>query len=101
VNVHAATVELDGQVAGERRVLDEVALDPLALVAERHVELVEPMVGVDLHDVPQHRVLADLDHRLGAQLGLFGEARAEASGQDDDLHEDRSQVSILRSTSLF
>jgi hypothetical protein len=34
---------------------------------------------VVLHDVPEDRAAADLDHRLGLELGLLAQPRAEAA----------------------
>ena len=79
-------VQVDGEVAGQARVVGEPPLDVVALVAERDDEVVEPEVAVVLHDVPEDRVAADLDHRLGPELGLLGEPGAQPAGQDAHLH---------------
>ena len=78
--------EADGHVAAERQVVEEEPLDVLAAVAERDHELVEAVVGVVLHDVPEDRAPADLDHRLRAQFGLLGQPRALTAREDDDFH---------------
>ena len=67
-----------------RVVVEEVSLDDVAAVAERTDEVTEAVVGVDLHDVPEHRPVADLDHRLGPVLGLFAHARAQPAAQQHD-----------------
>src|SRR5665648_279752 len=65
----------------KRQVLDDVAL-----VSRAHHELLVPVVGEELHDVPQHRLAADFHHWLGTVRGLFTEARAETSSQKHRLH---------------
>src|SRR5437762_2772945 len=55
-------------------------------LAEVEHELVEPVVRVDLHDVPEERAATDLDHRLGAELRLVAQPCAETTAQDDDFH---------------
>ena len=45
-----------------------------------------PWCGIDLHDVPENRLAADLDHRLGPGGGFFGDAGAESTGEDDGFH---------------
>ena len=65
-------------------VAQEVLLDLPALVAEAQDEAAHPERAVDLHDVPEDRLLADLDHRLGPVLGLLAQARAHAAAEDDD-----------------
>ena len=45
-----------------------------------------PWLAVDLHDVPQDRLAADLDHRLGSHIGLLGQPRSQAAGQQYCAH---------------
>ena len=47
---------------------------------------VMPMLRQVAHDVPQDRLPADLDHRLGPVLGLLAHARAETTREQDRLH---------------
>src|SRR5262249_39728106 len=61
-------------------------LHNLGLVTERYHKLFEAVGGIELHDVPENRMLSDLHHRLGDGDCLFGEPSPKASGQDDDLH---------------
>jgi hypothetical protein len=82
-----SVAQLHREVAGQRAVLREVLLDVLTLVAERDDELVESAPAVGLHDVPEDRLPTDLDHRLGPDLGLLGQARAEAARQNQSLHD--------------
>ena len=42
--------------------------------------------GVFLHDMPQDRLAADLDHRLGLELGFLRDAGAEAARKQYYLH---------------
>ena len=67
-------------------VLGEVALDELALVAQRDEKVVESEVGVALHDVPHDGPPADLDHGFGPGDRLLGEAAAGSAGQYERLH---------------
>ncbi len=83
---HVAGAQGDGQVRAQRAVVDHEPLDDLPLVAQGDNEIGEALAGVQLHDVPEDRVAADLDHRLGAGLRFLGQAAADASGQDGNLH---------------
>ena len=87
VDGHGVVAHVEGHVGHVQEVVREVLLDHVALVAEAHDEVAEPVVAVGLHDVPQDRPLADLDHRLGSRRGLFRQARAETAGEDHDLHD--------------
>ena len=64
-------------------VAQEVLLDLPTLVAEAEDEALEPVGVVDLHDVPEDRVLADLHHGLRPVLGLLAQAGALAAAEDD------------------
>ena len=57
-----------------------------ALVAEADDELVDPVGRAHLHDVPEDRLAADLDHRLRPHLRLLAEASALAAGENHGLH---------------
>ena len=63
--LHGSGGEIDREVARHVGKLQEEVLHHLGLVAERHHEFLEAVGGVELHDVPEHRMLADLHHRLG------------------------------------
>src|SRR4051794_12301285 len=56
-----AAAELEREVAHLLAVAEEELLDRPALVAQADDEAPEAVVRVDLHDVPQDRLLADLD----------------------------------------
>ena len=64
VRLETAGAQVDAEAAAQIHVVQEVHLDDLALVAERQQELSDPVVGVALHDVPEDRPPADLDHRF-------------------------------------
>ena len=98
VDVDLAVGERDRDVARADPVVEEVPLDELALVAQGDHELVEAVRVVDLHDVPEDRRSADLDHRLRARVGLLRDARAHAAGEDDGLHERLPASATLLST---
>ncbi len=81
-----AGIQLDGQAARPVVVVEEVVLDLLALVAQGDDEFLVALSGIDAHDVPQDRLAADLDHRLGPDGRLFGEPCSQPAGKDGDLH---------------
>jgi hypothetical protein len=72
MDLDGVVAQVEGHVGHVEEVVGEVLLDDVALVAEADHEVVEAVVAVDLHDVPQDRPLADLDHRLGLGGGLLG-----------------------------
>jgi hypothetical protein len=83
---HFAVGEVDRHASRETVVIDEIAFDDLALVAEGDQKLLEAERGVVLHDVPEDRPAADFDHRLWPNFGFLGKASAESAGENDGLH---------------
>src|SRR5262249_23156165 len=84
--LHLAGAQIDREVARHVGELQKEVLHALGLVAERHDELLEAIGGIELHDVPEDGMLADLHHRLGDGDRLLGKPGAEATGKDHDLH---------------
>jgi hypothetical protein len=73
VDLHLPAAHVERDVRGVQRVVGEPLLDDVSLVAETDDELLDPVGRVDLHDVPQHRLAADLDHGLGLDGGLLAQ----------------------------
>ena len=67
--------------------VEEEVLDDVGLVAEAEHEIAVPVLAVVLHHVPQDRLLADRDHRLGDALGVVADAGAEAAAEQNDFHD--------------
>lgn len=61
-----------------QEVVREVLLDDMLLVACADDEFVEPVVAVQLHDVPQDGHPAQLHHGLRLELAFFTDAGAIA-----------------------
>ena len=87
VDVDLPAADVDREVVPQVVVVEEVVLHDLGPVAERDDEVAEAVARVDLHDVPEDRGAADLDHRLRRQVCLLGEARTLAAGEDDRPHD--------------
>src|SRR6185437_10776378 len=68
-------------------VVREILLDDIALVSQAHDEVVDAVVGIDLHDVPEDGPAADFDHRLGPDGCLFTKPSAQTTGEDNELHK--------------
>jgi hypothetical protein len=69
-----------------QEIIREIFLDDVALVAAADHEVVGAVRRVELHDVPEDGLAADLDHRLRLQIALFGYPSAQPPGENDDLH---------------
>ena len=80
MDFHVVGGHVKGNVGHVQEVVGEVFLDDVALVAAVDDEVIHAVGGVELHDVPEDGPTADLDHRLGLEVGFLGDAGAEASG---------------------
>src|SRR6185369_1465427 len=85
VHFHRVLGHVERDVRHVQEVVGEVLLDDVALVAAADDEVVDAAGRVDLQDVPEDRPAADLDHRLGLEVGLLRKPAAEAAGEDDGL----------------
>src|SRR4051794_15611114 len=61
-------------------------LDHLALVAAGQDDVAQAVARIQLHDVPDDRLAADLDQRLGDRLRVFLQPRPPAPAEDHHLH---------------
>ena len=82
MDLHAVVSEVERHVRRMEEVIREEFLDQITLVAKADHEIVHAMRGVDLHDVPNDRHPANLDHGLGPNSGFFAEPRTKATGQN-------------------
>ena len=90
VDLHLVRAQVERHVRTRDGVFVEVLLDDVALVAAADHEVIDAVRGIDLHDVPENGLPADLDHRLGAYRAFFADPGAEAAGKNDRLHGERS-----------
>src|ERR1700733_2601557 len=76
VHLDLAGFERNIQIPVQRAIVEHVLLDDFALVAERDRELVQAIVRVVHHDVPENWLAANFDHRFRLKFCLFCETRA-------------------------
>ncbi len=86
MHFHPIILHVEGDVRHVQEVVGKVFLDDIALVAKANHELIDSIMGVQLHYMPKDRSASDLDHRLGAQVGFFRNAGAKATGKDNCFH---------------
>src|SRR4029078_2736201 len=77
---------VEGNVRHMQGIVRKVFLDYVPFVAAADHEIVGAMRRVELHDVPEDWLAADLDHRLGSEIALLGNTSAKAASKNDDFH---------------
>ena len=69
-----------------QEVVGEVLFDDVAFIAAADDKVVDAVGGVELPDVPEDWFAPNFDHRLWLEVRLFGDAGAEAAGEDNCFH---------------
>src|SRR5439155_24396027 len=83
LRVDAGVDALDIHAAGPGAIGGEL-LDQLALVTSEQQEVLKARLRVELDDVPDDRLAADLDQRLGAADRPLLQARSTSPAANDD-----------------
>lgn len=84
VQRHASRVtEAQSDIRGKESIVKKILFDEPALVTETEHEVVNTVMRVKLHDVPEHRVFTDPDQRLRDVVGNISDARARAPTEYD------------------
>src|SRR3989344_2651613 len=83
---HTARRQVNGQIAFACAIVEKPLLYRFTLIAEANDEVMEPIVRVDFHDMPQNRHTTNFHHRLRAHMRLFREPCAETACEDDYFH---------------
>lgn len=86
VHLHFVGLHVKGHVRHVQEVIGKVLLDDIPFVTAADDEVMDAMMGIELHDVPENRPAADLDHGLGPKVSFFGDAGSVATGEDDGFH---------------
>ena len=87
--------ELNREIIIRGFVIEEVLLDHLPFVPQTQHEILEPVVRVELHDVPEDRPISHLHERLGFELALLTQARALSAAENDDFHENITLIALM------
>ena len=83
--------QVDAQAVPEVEVVEEVALDDVAAIAECDDELLEAACRVAPHDMPENRPSANLHHRLWLRFGFLGQTGSKPAGEQHRLHRTSSR----------
>jgi hypothetical protein len=78
---------MKGHIGHMEEVVRKIFLDHVTFVAEADYKIVEAVMAVDFHDMPEDRTAPHLHHRLRTDAGFFAQPGAPASCQNNDLHD--------------
>ena len=94
-HIVSAFGKIECDIRGMEKVIRKIFLDNMLLVTRADDKLVEAIVAIELHDMPDNGHTAQFHHGLGFELGLFRYAGAKASRKDDSLHTFSFQKTFL------
>lgn len=66
-----------------QKIVGEVLFDDIALITKANNELIDPMGTKNLHDVPEYRFVADVNHRLRTNFCFLSQSGPAAPGKYD------------------
>lgn len=75
-----------GEVGSECFLIEEKIFNVISFIAQGQNEVVVAIIGVKLHDVPNDRLVADIDHGLGFKLRFLFESCADAAAEYNNFH---------------
>ena len=73
---------MKADIAHVQEIVSEIFLDHVPLRAAADDKLVDAMGAVELENVPEDWLAADLHHWLWFEVGFFADAGAEAARED-------------------
>jgi hypothetical protein len=65
MDFHLVTLHVERDIRQVQKIVREIFLDDITLLAAAHHKFVDAMRRIALHDVPKDRLSTDLHHRLG------------------------------------
>src|SRR5260221_8673876 len=74
--------QTNSEVVSHRFIVQEIIFDDISLIAQTQDEALKPILSINLHDMPQNRASANLDHRFGFVLRLFAKAGSFTPAQN-------------------
>src|SRR5712692_7209262 len=92
-DLHFVVLHVEGHVGHVEEVVGEVLFDEITLVAAADNEVIDPVEGVQLHDMPQNRLSADFDHWFRLDLCFLAQSGAKTASQDYRFHAAASSLS--------
>jgi hypothetical protein len=75
-----------GHIGVMQEIIKKIFLNNIPLVAQANDKIVKPLGRKYFHDMPEDRLIPDLDHRFWSQMGFFRDPGSQAAGENYHLH---------------
>ena len=86
MNMHRIFRHVERNVRHMQEIVSEVFFNDIALVSATNDEIIQAMLRIHFHNVPQDRFAADLDHRFRAKTGFFTYAGSKTTRKNHGFH---------------
>jgi hypothetical protein len=86
VYIQLIAAQFDGEIGVVQEILHEIFLYQKPFITQANDKFIEPVMAVDLHDMPEDRLTTDLYHRLWSGFCFFCDPGAQAAGKNDYFH---------------
>ena len=77
---HGIGRQIEGHIGVMQKIIREILLDNILLIARTDYEFVEAEGRIILHDMPEYRAFSYLYHRLWSQMTLLTDTCTESPG---------------------
>jgi hypothetical protein len=84
--LHAVIFQVECDVSGMEMIICKILFDYMRFIATTDDKLINPVGGIDLHNMPKDRLSSDLYHRLGFNAAFLADTRSKSSSQNYCLH---------------
>ena len=86
MQLNVAKIHMKGCINGIQKVIGKIFLEHITFAVVADDEVIDAVVAVNIEDVSQDRLTADLHHRLGPQVGFPCQSRTQSAGEDHGFH---------------
>ncbi|MFQ6011619.1 MAG: hypothetical protein ACE5KG_05555, partial [Nitrososphaerales archaeon] len=63
--------QANGKIAVYNIVFQKIVLDDFSLIAQAQDEIFKPIIGIQPHNISEHWLIPNHDHRLRPELSFF------------------------------
>ena len=84
--MHVVGLHVKSHIRRVQKIVRKILFDEVALVAAANNEVIDAVMRVHLHDVPENGLATNFDHGLGTRGGFFAETGTQPASQNNSFH---------------
>ena len=86
VHFNAVAGKIERNIRHMEKIISKKLFNDMLFISGTNNKFANTVIGIQLHNVPQNRLVANLYHRLRAKLAFFRNAGAEAARKNNCFH---------------